>query len=53
MGCPNEDRAILIGHSLGRHQNLSSVNVEHYTEDDIDFLLELYDKWFPYGDLSF
>lgn len=45
MGCPNEDRKILLGHKV------NDVNIESYTSSDFKKLRTLFDKWNPYQDL--
>ncbi|MFW9879768.1 MAG: tyrosine-type recombinase/integrase [Candidatus Thorarchaeota archaeon] len=46
MGCPNEDRKILLGHKI------RDVNVRSYTNSDYKRLRILFDKWNPYKDLK-
>lgn len=46
MGCPNEDRKILLGHK-------GDLNVESYTNADIKRIRRLADKWNPYKTLQF
>jgi integrase len=42
MGCPNEDRRILIGHKT------IDTNVDHYTNKSVN----LFDRWNPYKNLK-
>ena len=42
MGCPNEDRKILLNHKV------QDVNVESYVKMNYKQYIELYDKWYPY-----
>lgn len=46
MGCPNEDRKILLGHKI------NDVNIESYTSSDFKKLRILFDKWNPYQNLN-
>ena len=43
MGCPNEDRKILINHKT------HDVNVESYVKLKYNEFIDLYDKWYPYS----
>ncbi|KKM19681.1 hypothetical protein LCGC14_1653160 [marine sediment metagenome] len=45
MGCPNEDRKILLNHKL------SDINVESYVKLNYKQFIELYDKWYPYNEI--
>jgi len=42
MGCPGEDRKILINHKV------KDVNLESYVKLNYKQYLELFDKWYPY-----
>lgn len=46
MGCPNEDRKILINHKT------RDINVESYVKLKYVEFIELYDKWYPYSTIS-
>lgn len=46
MGCPLEDREILLGHKT------NNVNISGYTKSDIARFKKLYDKWYPYTNLN-
>lgn len=46
MGCPNEDRKMLIGHKV------FDVNVANYTKSDINRNRKLFDAWNPYQNLN-
>lgn len=46
MGCPNEDRKILLNHKV------RDVNVESYVRLNYKQFIELYDKWFPYQNIQ-
>ena len=45
MGCPNEDRKILLNHKV------KDVNVESYVKMNYKQYIELYDKWYPYYEI--
>jgi integrase/recombinase XerD len=44
--CPLEDREQLLGHKT------NNVNISGYTKSDISRHRELYDKWYPYENLT-
>ncbi len=46
MGCPNEDRKILLNHKV------KDVNVESYVKLNYKQFIELYDRWYPYQDIN-
>jgi len=46
MGCPNEDRKILLNHKI------KDVNIESYVKLNYKQYIELFDKWFPYQDIQ-
>ena len=46
MGCPTEDRKILLNHKT------NDVNLESYIVLDYIQFIELYDKWDPYKELN-
>ena len=46
MGCQNEDRRILINHSV------ADVNFDSYVKFNYSEFIELYDKWYPYSEIS-
>lgn len=46
MGCPNEDRKILLNHKV------SDVNVESYVKLNYKQYIELFDRWFPYQNIQ-
>ena len=45
MGCPAEDRKILINHKI------SDVNVNHYIKLNYEQYIQLYDRWNPFNDI--
>jgi len=47
IGCPNEDRKILLNHKVS-----NDVNVSSYTVLEYDNFINLYDKWNPYQNLK-
>ena len=47
MGCPSEDRKILLNHKV------QDVNMESYVKLNYNQYIELYDKWYPYSELVF
>ncbi|MHA1380693.1 MAG: tyrosine-type recombinase/integrase, partial [Candidatus Helarchaeota archaeon] len=46
MGCPNEDRKILINHQT------DDVNVNHYLKLKYDEFISLFDRWYPYQKIN-
>lgn len=46
MGCPGEDRKILLNHKV------KDVNLDCYVKLNYKQYLELFDKWNPYSDLN-
>lgn len=46
MGCPIEDRKILLNHKV------KDVNVESYVKLNYKQFIELYDKWYPYQNIQ-
>lgn len=45
MGCPSEDRKILLNHKV------RDVNLESYVKLNYKQYLELFDKWYPYKNI--
>lgn len=46
MGCPSEDRKILLNHKV------KDVNLESYVKLNYIQFIELYDKWYPYNKIQ-
>ncbi len=46
MGCPSEDRRILLCHRV------QDVNYNCYVKLNYEDYIALYDKWYPYKDLE-
>jgi len=46
MGCPNEDRKILLNHKV------NDVNIQSYTILEYENFIQLYDTWNPYKELK-
>ena len=46
MGCPSEDRKILLNHKV------KDVNIESYVKLNYEEYLQLYDDWYPYNDIQ-
>lgn len=46
MGCPGEDRKILLNHKV------KDVNLESYVKLNYKQYLELFDKWYPYKNIQ-
>ncbi|MHA1195757.1 MAG: tyrosine-type recombinase/integrase [Promethearchaeota archaeon] len=46
MGCPNEDRKILLNHRV------QDVNINSYVKLNYEQYIKLFDKWYPYRDIQ-